>query len=146
MIKEFSFVSYRTTKKRLLKQLRPFDKREFRRLTNKIIAENRGISITDARSVKFLASNEVILLLGKIGEPLEGYGKEISFDCTRLTKYQLFTKIPYISGNALRRRIVKIIMENRDIPFQVARYQKHLYSNEVALLFAELGESVPEII
>ena len=138
----FSYVSYRTTKKRLWGQLKPFGRREFSKYINQIIADNRNIDIAEANQMKYLRSNEVIVLLAQIGEPMGPFGKEVVFDSSRLTRNELSKKIPFLSSLVLKSKIVKIIMENRDIDRDRARFAKTLHSNEVRKFLEEIGENV----
>ncbi len=139
MPKSFSYISYRTTKSKLFQNLKPFGRREFSKYINTIIAEHRNISYTNAVPIKYLKSVEVVKLLEKIGEPLGDYGKTVEIP-TRLIRYQLEAKIPYLSTHVFRKKIIKIIMRCRGLSFVEARNKKILHTNETLAFLLEIGE------
>jgi len=139
---EFSYVSYRTTKKRLHKQLQPFTRKEFIDAINPIIADIRGVDRVKANQAKHLRSDEVLALLEQLGEPKENFAKKIVLSSTRVTRHELSIKIPYLCNTILRRKAIAIVMNEREIPFTEARYVRTLNNNELLAFLMEIGEGV----
>ena len=104
--------------------------------------KNRNIDHNSAQQKKYLHSGEVLKLLKKIGEPIAPFGKVVVIENTRMSRYALEGKIPFLNGNEFRRLIISIIMENRDLGFKVARYTKQLHTNEVMAFLDRIGEPV----
>ncbi|MFC4219031.1 hypothetical protein [Flagellimonas marina] len=139
-----SYTSYRTSKKKLLKKLKPFARREFSMYINAIVADTRNIPLSDANQIKYLRSDEVVKMLEKIGEPLEPFGKPVTIGSSRLTRFDLSIKVPYLSGLVLRRNIIRIMMESRGLGFKDVRSKKILHSNEVMEFLRSIGEPVTQ--
>ena len=93
-----SFSSYRTSKGKLLRLLKPMRREQFANKINPIIAEKRAISEDQAKQKQDVQSNEVIAFLEDIGEPLNDYAKQLDVGSHRMNNTRLRLLFPTLSA------------------------------------------------
>lgn len=91
-------------------------KKAFSEIINPIIAEKRRVTLNEAKAEKYLRSDEVIAFLEKIGEGLEGRGKEIVFASFPIKKSTVRNKIPLLSDRAFYVLSKAVVNEYRSGP------------------------------
>ncbi len=142
MSNAIEYTSYRSTKKKLLKAVKPLYYREFQLLINHIVADIRGEDYQQIKRVNYLRSDEVIAFLKEIGEPLDKHGKQVVFPKGRVGKRELLRKIPALDVPTFRSVSAKVVGFYRELDQNQARYMRWLRSNEVMAFLKELGEPV----
>jgi hypothetical protein len=137
---ELEFLSFRTSKKKLLQRVKPMSKSAFAHLINPIISEYRKITLREARQKQFLQSNEVVNFLNKIGEPLEEYKSEIKINTANMNKSRFKALFKPLSDPEFAKVANGIISKSRGIDFRESRSQCYLFPKEVVQILDELGE------
>lgn len=119
---------------------------EFARLINPIISMCREIPLLEARKKNILNSNEVVLFLKKIGEPLLEYEKRIVAPSLRMHKKELSRLVQPMSEAYFKDTITPILVAGRknEGPERFCRYAKTLRTNEVISFLEKIGETLPE--
>lgn len=134
------FYTYRISKQKLLKRLKPMGRKSFSDIINPIVAVKRNMPIEKAKQKQFLQSNEVVEFLNKIGEPLEEYRTMIELVTHQMNKAKLRAIFFKIGFSEFTRIINGIIEENRKIGLVKSRYKKYLRPIEVTQILDEIGE------
>ncbi len=138
-----SFSSYRTSKGKLLRMLKPMRGEQFANKINPIIAEKRDISEDQAKQKQYLQSNEVIAFLEAIGEPLNNYAKVLDVGSHRMNKTRLRLLFPTLSAPEFSKVINKTISQCRGIPLDGATRKRYLLPTEIMTFLEMIGEVVP---
>lgn len=133
------FKSYRTTKNRLWKTVKPMGNKEFSQYINPIIAENRNLPLEDVKALSFLQSKEVLAFMDKLGGDI-GQGKVVVFDTMRTTKKILRSRIPHLSNPEFIAKINAIIIEKRKGDPVRLKCKQYLSPRELLAFLNEIGE------
>lgn len=127
-------------KGKLLKKLQPMRKEEFSKQINPIISKTRKVDQASAKHQRFLRSDEVIIFLHKLGEDLEGYGKNLKIETQQMNKTKLKLLFPVLSTPEFSSCINEIICSKRDISINKAVHKRYLYPAEVISFLERIGE------
>ena len=138
------YTSYRTSKGRLLRLLKPMPGNQFSSYINPIISQKRGLDPERAKHKQFLQSNEVIAFLEKIGEPLDGFGREIRIGRQQMDKSGLRRLFPTISAPEFSKVLTRVVAKNRRLRHSDCVRKRYLLPREIKAFLNEIGEVLPD--
>lgn len=136
------FKTYRVSKQKLLRKVKPMTVREFSGIINPIIAASRNLPLETVKHKQFLQSNEVVEFLEKIGESLDDHATLLVLATHQMDKKKLRRNFLAMSQPEFVQTINQVIHQNRQMDLMKCGYKRYLRPNEVVQFLNMIGESI----